>query len=66
MASDPRYPIDLAEPGGRLVVLDGFHRLLQTAMEGRPEIDAMVLSRKTWRRSAPREARDGTASRWSL
>jgi hypothetical protein len=29
---------------GRLVVLDGFHRLLKAATEGRAEVDAIVLS----------------------
>jgi len=46
LASDPRYPIHLVEHRGRLVVLDGFHRLLKAAIEGRTEIDAMVLSRE--------------------
>jgi hypothetical protein len=44
MASDLRYPIHLVEHRGRMVVLDGFHRLLKAAMEGHAEIDAMVLS----------------------
>jgi hypothetical protein len=44
MASDLAYPVHLVEHRGRLVVLDGFHRLLKAAVEGRPEIDAMVLS----------------------
>lgn len=44
MASDLRYPIHLVEYRGRLVILDGFHRLLKAAMEGREEVDAMVLS----------------------
>jgi hypothetical protein len=46
MATDLRYPIHLVEHRGRLVVLDGFHRLLKAAIEGRPEIDAMVLSQE--------------------
>lgn len=46
MASDLRYPIHLVEYKGRLVVLDGFHRLLKAAIEGRREIDAMVLSQQ--------------------
>jgi hypothetical protein len=44
MASDLGRPIHLVEHNGRLVVLDGYHRLLKAAIEGRSEIDAMVLS----------------------
>ena len=46
MASDLRYPVHLAQHRGRLVVLDGFHRLLKASIEGRTEIGAMVLSRE--------------------
>ncbi|MBR7834413.1 hypothetical protein KDL01_14150 [Actinospica durhamensis] len=44
MASDLRYPVHLVKYRGRLVVLDGFHRLLKAVLEGRTEIDAMVVS----------------------
>lgn len=44
MASDLGFPIHLVKHRGRLVVLDGFHRLLKASLEGRSEIDAMVLS----------------------
>jgi hypothetical protein len=44
MASDLGRPIHLVEHRGRLVVLDGFHRLLKSALQGRAEIDAVVLS----------------------
>ncbi|WP_143220989.1 ParB N-terminal domain-containing protein [Actinomadura sp. CNU-125] len=44
MASDLAYAIHLVEHRGRLVVLDGFHRLLKADIEGRTAIDAMVLS----------------------
>ncbi|MEU8803273.1 hypothetical protein [Spirillospora sp. NPDC048819] len=44
MASDLAYPIHLVEHNGRLVVLDGFHRLLKASIEGRGEVEAMVLS----------------------
>jgi hypothetical protein len=44
MAADLGRPVHLVEHNGRLVVLDGFHRLLKAALEGRAEIDAMVLS----------------------
>jgi hypothetical protein len=46
LASDLGYPIHLAEHRGRLIVLDGYHRLLKAALEGRAEIAAMVLSRE--------------------
>ncbi|WUI01145.1 hypothetical protein OHR68_04800 [Spirillospora sp. NBC_00431] len=44
MESDLEYPIHLVEHNGRLVVLDGFHRLLKASVLGLAEIDAMVLS----------------------
>lgn len=46
MAADLERPVHLVEHNGRLVVLDGFHRLLKAALQGRAEIDAMVLSRE--------------------
>jgi hypothetical protein len=46
MACDLEQPIHLVEHHGRMVVLDGYHRLLKAAIEGRPEIDAMVLSQQ--------------------
>ena len=46
MASDLGRPIHVVSYKGRLVVLDGFHRLLKAELEGRAEIDAMVLSQE--------------------
>lgn len=46
MTSDLRHPIHLVKHNGRLVVLDGYHRLLKAAIEGRSEIDASVLSQR--------------------
>jgi hypothetical protein len=46
MATDLEYPVHLTEHKGRLVVLDGFHRLLKAAIEARAEIDAMILSQQ--------------------
>lgn len=46
MASDLGRPVHLVEHRGRLVVLDGYHRLLKAAIEGRAEIGAVVLSRQ--------------------
>jgi len=46
MAADLGRPVHLVEHHGRLVVLDGFHRLLKAALEGRAEIGAMVLSQE--------------------
>jgi hypothetical protein len=46
MASDPGHPIHLVEHRDRLVVLDGYHRLLKAAIEGRAEISAIVLSQQ--------------------
>jgi len=44
LACDLSHPIHLVGHNGRLVVLDGFHRLLKAALEGHAEIDAMELS----------------------
>lgn len=46
MASDLKQPIHLVEHNGRLVVLDGYHRLLKAAIQGRAQIEAMVLSQQ--------------------
>jgi hypothetical protein len=46
MASDLSYPVHLVRHRGRLVVLDGFHRLLKAALQGRTQINAMVLSQE--------------------
>lgn len=46
MASDLNQPIHLVEHNGRLVVLDGNHRLLKAALHGRAQIEAMVLSQQ--------------------
>jgi hypothetical protein len=42
--SDLAHPIHLVEHRGRLVVLDGFHRLLKANTEDRPRVSAVVLS----------------------
>jgi hypothetical protein len=46
MAADLAYPIHLVEHKGRLVVLDGYHRLLKATIQGRREIDGMVLNQQ--------------------
>lgn len=44
MTSDLSYPIHCVDHQGRLVVLDGVHRLLQAYIRGRTTVDAMILS----------------------
>ncbi|HEU4966832.1 MAG TPA: hypothetical protein VFT53_05125 [Candidatus Saccharimonadales bacterium] len=39
-AADVRYPIIVREDGARLLMVDGVHRLLKTAMAGSPTIRA--------------------------
>lgn len=46
MATDLGYPIHLVGHHGRVVVLDGFHRLLKAVIQGRAEIDAIILSQR--------------------
>ena len=46
MASGLQHPIHLVEHNGRLVVLDGYHRLLKAAIQGHAQIEAMVLSQQ--------------------
>ena len=36
--ADTSYPIHIAERGGRWVILDGYHRLLKTLLQGAPRI----------------------------
>jgi hypothetical protein len=44
MGADLGHPIHLVQHNGRLVVLDGFHRLLKAAIQSRDNIDAITLS----------------------
>lgn len=44
MAADLGCPIHCVEHQGRLVVLDGVHRLLQAQTRGHAVIDAMILT----------------------
>jgi hypothetical protein len=44
LAADLAFPIHVVAHRGRLVILDGYHRLARAMIEGRREIDAMVLS----------------------
>lgn len=46
MPSGLDHPVHLTEHKGRLVVLDGYHRLLKAAIQGRAEIDAMILTQQ--------------------
>ena len=46
MASDMEQPIHLVAHHGRLVVLDGYHRLLKAAIQGHAQIEAMILSQQ--------------------
>lgn len=44
MDSDLGYPIHVVRHRGRLVVLDGFHRLAKATIEKRHQVEAIVLS----------------------
>jgi hypothetical protein len=44
MAADLDHPVHVTGHRGRLVILDGYHRLLKAAIEGRARIDAMLLT----------------------
>lgn len=44
LAADLRFPVHVVGHRGRLVILDGYHRLAKATIEDRREIDAMVLS----------------------
>jgi hypothetical protein len=41
--ADTSYPIHIAERGGRWVVLDGYHRLLKTLLQGAPTIKVVKV-----------------------
>lgn len=44
MSADLSWPIHCVEHAGRLVVLDGFHRLLQAHIRGHDLINGMILT----------------------
>jgi hypothetical protein len=46
MAADLQHPIHLVAHNGRLVVLDGYHRLLKAAIQGHAQIEAMIVSQQ--------------------
>jgi len=46
MASNLQHPIHVAEHNRRLVVLDGYHRLLKAAIQGHAQIEAMIPSQQ--------------------
>jgi hypothetical protein len=54
MSSGLEHPVHLVGHNGRPVVLDGYHRLLKAAIQGRGQIDAMVLSQQDLRSICPR------------
>lgn len=43
MAADPRYPLHVTDRGGRLVVLDGMHRLLRAELSERREVAVRIV-----------------------
>ncbi|HEY3502391.1 MAG TPA: hypothetical protein VGN37_06300 [Actinocatenispora sp.] len=43
MAADPRHPLHVTDRGGRLVVLDGMHRLLRAELAGRRDVAVRVV-----------------------
>lgn len=45
MSAELRYPLETYEgDGGRLIILDGVHRLLKAMVEGRPVLRARILA----------------------
>lgn len=44
MATDLAYPIHVTEHHHRLVILDGYHRLLKTMLLGHTSLDAMEVT----------------------
>lgn len=43
-SADTRYPIDVIARQGRLMILDGIHRLARTIVEGRVTIEGRFIS----------------------
>jgi hypothetical protein len=46
LAADLTHPLHVVEHTGRVVVLDGYHRLLKAVILGRTQVDAMVLAQQ--------------------
>jgi ParB-like chromosome segregation protein Spo0J len=44
MATDVAFPIHATKHDGRLVVLDGYHRLLKAILLGCAQVDVMDVS----------------------
>jgi len=45
MAADEKYPIDVMENKGRLVILDGLHRLVKQKLQGKKTIAVRIIPR---------------------
>jgi len=45
MASDECYPIDVMENKGRLVILDGLHRLVKQKIQGKDKVQVRIIPR---------------------
>jgi hypothetical protein len=58
LAADVSMPIHVTRRAGRIVILDGVHRLLRCVIEGRAELPARILPLDRWHeiRVAPHTA----------
>ena len=45
MMADERYPIDVMENNGRLVILDGLHRLVKQKIQGKDKVLVRIIPR---------------------
>ena len=45
MMADERYPIDVMENNGRLVILDGLHRLVKQKIQGKDQVLVRIIPR---------------------
>jgi len=46
MAADMRYPIDIMENKGRLLILDGLHRLMKASLSGDTVVSVRIIPRE--------------------
>lgn len=45
MSADLQHPIDVMENRGRLLILDGLHRLMKAFIQGQKKVHARIISR---------------------
>jgi len=53
LAADMQYPIDVMQNKGRLLILDGLHRLMKAALGGQQKVKVRIIPRERIPEIAP-------------